>query len=80
MLSLLEIIFGIKRRQLNISNQKKITSTFKFISGSPGSGTGIFEIKNSNYKVGVINLMGNVFMKKCENVFEEIRKVEKKLF
>ena len=22
-----------------------------------------------NYKVGVLNLMGNVFMKKCENVF-----------
>ena len=22
------------------------------------------------YKIGVLNLMGNVFMKKCEDVFE----------
>ena len=27
-----------------------------------------------NYKVGVLNLMGNVFMKKCEDVFETSKK------
>jgi calcineurin-like phosphoesterase len=29
-------------------------------------------------KVGVLNLMGNVFMKKCEDVFEEAEKFMKK--
>ena len=34
---------------------------------------GIFTAKN-NKKVAVLNLMGNVFMKKCEDVFEEAKK------
>ena len=36
---------------------------------SPGKGFGIYNSKNG-FKVGVLNLMGNVFIKKCENVFE----------
>ena len=36
---------------------------------SPGKGFGIYKAKNG-YKIGVLNLMGNVFMKKCEDVFE----------
>ena len=36
---------------------------------SPGKGFEIYK-SNSGFKVGVLNLMGNVFMKKCENVFE----------
>ncbi len=36
---------------------------------SPGKGFGIYNAKNG-FKVGVLNLMGNVFMKKCEDVFE----------
>ena len=36
-------------------------------------GTGIFNAKN-NKKVAVINLMGNIFMKKCEDVFESAKK------
>ena len=35
---------------------------------SPGKGFGIYESKNG-FKVGVLNLMGNVFIKKCEDVF-----------
>ena len=41
--------------------------------GSPGNGYGIFNSKNKK-KVAVINLMGNIFMKKCEDVFEEAKK------
>ena len=33
---------------------------------------GIFNSKNKK-KVAVLNLMGNVFMKKCEDVFEEAK-------
>ena len=36
---------------------------------SPGNGYGIFISKNKK-KVAVINLMGNIFMKKSEDVFE----------
>ena len=36
---------------------------------SPGKGFGIYKAKNG-YKIGVLNLMGNVFMKKSEDVFE----------
>ena len=41
--------------------------------GSPGNGYGIFK-SNNNKKVAVINLMGNVFMKKSEDVFEAAKK------
>ena len=32
-----------------------------------------------NKKIGVLNLMGNIFMKKCEDVFEASKKIFKKL-
>ena len=41
--------------------------------GSPGKGFGIFNSKN-NKKVAVINLMGNIFMKKCDDVFAAAKK------
>ena len=37
--------------------------------GLPGEGFGIFKSKNG-YTVGVLNLMGNVYMKKCDDVFQ----------
>jgi len=36
---------------------------------APGKGFEIYTSKK-NLKIGVLNLMGNVFMKKCEDVFE----------
>ena len=39
------------------------------ISPSPGRGFNIYDLKNG-LKIGVLNLMGNVFMKKCEDVFQ----------
>ena len=41
--------------------------------GVPGKGYNIFKSKN-NKKVAVINLMGNIFMKKCDNVFKSAQK------
>ncbi len=38
-------------------------------NNSPGKGFGIYNSKNG-FRVGVLNLMGNVFMKKCNDVFE----------
>jgi 2',3'-cyclic-nucleotide 2'-phosphodiesterase len=40
---------------------------------SPGKGFRIYQT-SENIKIGVINLMGNVFMKKCEDVFEASKK------
>ena len=56
-----------------ISSEKRLLRPENLFEGSPGTGTGIFNSKN-NKKVAVINLMGNVFMKKCEDVFESAKK------
>jgi len=56
-----------------ITSEKRLLRPQNLIKGSPGNGFGIFESKNKK-KVAVINLMGNVFMKKSENVFEEAKK------
>ena len=39
------------------------------LSNSPGNGFGVYKSKNG-FRIGVLNLMGNVFMKKCNDVFE----------
>ena len=56
-----------------IASEKRLLRPQNLIKGSPGNGYGIFNSKNKK-KVAVINLMGNVFMKKCEDVFEEAKK------
>mgnify|MGYP001364748655 FL=1 len=40
---------------------------------APGKGFKVYNTIN-NFRVGVLNLMGNVFMKKCEDVFETSKK------
>ena len=57
-----------------ITLEKRLLRPENLIKGSPGSGYGIFNSKN-NKKVAVINLMGNVFMKKCDDVFEAAKKL-----
>ncbi len=56
-----------------IDKEKRLLRPYNLIAPSPGKGFEIFETKNKS-KVGVLNLMGNVFMKKCENVFESIKR------
>jgi len=56
-----------------ITLEKRLLRPQNLIKGSPGNGYGIFNSKN-NKKVAVINLMGNIFMKKCDDVFEEAQK------
>ncbi len=43
---------------------------------APGKGFNIYKLKGE-IKIGVLNLMGNVFMKKCEDVFEASQKFMK---
>ena len=51
-----------------IENEKRLLRPNNLSSSYPGNGFEIFKI--NKFKIGVLNLMGNVFMKKCEDVFE----------
>jgi len=61
-----------------ITKEKRLLRPENLIKGSPGMGSGIFKSKN-NKKVAVINLMGNIFMKKCEDVFESAKQIIQKI-
>ena len=52
-----------------IENEKRILRPENFFEPSPGKGFEIFTTVN-NFKIGVLNLIGNVFMKKSNDVFE----------
>jgi len=54
--------------------EKRLLRPENLTQGSPGNGFGIFKSKN-NKKVAVINLMGNVFMKKSDDVFKIAKKI-----
>jgi 2',3'-cyclic-nucleotide 2'-phosphodiesterase len=56
-----------------IEQEKKLLRPLNLFEPSPGKGFEIFTTKN-NMKIGVLNLMGNVFMKKCDDVFEAAAK------
>ena len=56
-----------------IKKEHRLLRPENLFEGSPGNGYGIFKTKK-NKKVAVINLMGNVFMKKCDDVFEKAKK------
>ena len=47
--------------------------------GTPGRGYGIYFTKNKKFKVAVINLMGNVFMRKTEDAFLSATNIQKKI-
>jgi len=56
-----------------IKDEKRLLRPENLTNGSPGNGFGIFKSKNKK-KVAVINLMGNIFMKKCDDVFQAAKK------
>jgi len=56
-----------------IDLEKRLLRPQNLPQGSPGNGFGIYNSKNKK-KIAVINLMGNVFMKKSEDVFVEAKK------
>ena len=55
-----------------IENENRLLRPINLFEPAPGKGFEIYKTKN-NIKIGVLNLMGNVFMKKCENVFESAK-------
>ena len=52
-----------------INKEERLLRPKNLFEPSPGKGFNIFKSKKG-IKIGVLNLMGNVFMKKCEDVFE----------
>ncbi len=58
----------------HITKEKRLLRPENLIEGTPGRG---FEIYNapSGEKIAVLNLMGNIFMKKCEDVFRTAEKI-----
>ena len=51
-----------------IDKENRLLRPKNLFEPAPGSGFEIFTIKD-DLKIGVLNLMGNVFMKKCDDVF-----------
>ena len=53
----------------HIEKEERLLRPENLISDSPGKGFGVYNSING-FKIGVLNLMGNIFMKKCDDVFE----------
>ncbi len=66
-------VWGQNETVEHIEREEKLLRPFNLSNPSPGKGFEIFSSKN-NFKIGVLNLMGNVFMKKCDDVFIKIEK------
>ncbi len=52
-----------------IENENRLLRPKNLFEPAPGKGFEVYDAVN-NLKIGVLNLMGNVFMKKCNDVFD----------
>ena len=62
-----------------IEKDDRILRPANLPDGSPGRGYKTYFTKNKKYKIGVINLMGNVFMRKSDDAFQEAKKIKEKM-
>ena len=62
-------VWDQKETMSHIEKENRLLRPKNLFEPSPGKGFGIFTAKNE-MKIGVLNLMGNVFMKKSEDAFE----------
>ncbi len=62
-----------------IESEKRLLRPLNLAKGSPGRGSEIYLTKDEKYKIGVINLMGNVFMRKTDDVFQSAKKICNKM-
>ncbi len=60
-----------------INKNNRLLRPNNLLEGQPGNGYGIFNIKNK--KIAVVNLIGNVFMKKSDDVFISAQKIINKI-
>ena len=62
-----------------IDKENRLLRPANLAEGSPGKGYETYISKKKQYRIGVINLMGNVFMRKTEDVFQTAKNISKKL-
>ncbi len=62
-----------------IEKENRLLRPANLVEGSPGKGFGIYLSKDKKFKIGVINLMGNVFMKKTDDVFKTAKEICSKI-
>ena len=62
-----------------IDKENRLLRPANLAEGSPGKGYEIYISKNKKYKIGVINLMGNVFMRKTDDAFQKAKSISEKL-
>ena len=70
-------VWDQKETMFHIEKEHRLLRPKNLFEPSPGKGFGIFTAKNA-MKVGVLNLMGNIFMKKSQDAFEAAEKFMKK--
>ena len=63
----------------HIEKENRLLRPANLAEGSPGRGFGIYSSRDKKHKVGVINLMGNVYMRKTEDVFKVAQEIIKKI-
>ena len=61
-----------------IDKDQNLLKPYNFAEGSPGLGFNIYELGNKE-KIAVINIMGNLFMRSCDNAFFKIEEVLQKI-
>ena len=66
-------VWDQKETMSHIEKENRLLRPKNLFEPSPGKGFGIFTAKNGK-KIGVLNLMGNVFMKKSEDAFKTAEK------
>ena len=70
-------VWDQKETMSHIEKESRLLRPINLFEPAPGRGFGVFKAKNGT-RVGVLNLMGNAFMKKCNDVFEAADKFMKK--
>ncbi|MDC1155691.1 TIGR00282 family metallophosphoesterase [Candidatus Pelagibacter sp.] len=60
-----------------IDKENRLLRPKNLFEPSPGKGFEIY-VSKENIKIGVLNLMGNIFMKKCDDVFDISKKFMEK--
>ena len=62
-----------------IEKENRLLRPANLVSGSPGRGYKTYFSKDKKFKIGVANLMGNVFMRKTEDVFKSAKEISNKI-
>ena len=66
-------IWDQKETSIHIKKEDRLLRPYNFFTPAPGKGFQVYTLKNG-LKIGVLNLMGNIFMKKSKNVFKVAKK------